>query len=62
LQYEHEQYQELLAELPRKNSKACSIQGTCGKVTKLNPLAGTVELATEEGSTVTVHKSELRWD
>ena len=60
LQYEHDHYQELLAELPRKNAKACSIQGTCGKVAKLNPLAGTVELVTEEGSLVTVHKSELR--
>lgn len=62
LQYEHQQYQELLAELPRKNSKACSLQGTCGKVAKLNPLAGTVDLLTEEGSTVTVHKSELKWE
>ncbi len=60
LQYEHDLYQELLADLPRKNSKACSIQGTCGKVAKLNPLAGTVDLITEEGSWVTVHKSELR--
>ena len=60
LQYEHEQYQELLAELPRKNAKACSIAGACGKVAKLNPLAGTVELMTEEGSLVTVHKSELK--
>ncbi len=62
LQYEHEQYVELLADLPRKNSKACSISGTCGKVTKLNPLAGTVDLLTDEGSFVTVHKSELQRD
>jgi len=62
LQYEHEQYQELLAELPRKNSKVCSLKGICGKVAKLNPLAGTVELVTEEGGTVTLHKSELWQD
>jgi cell fate regulator YaaT (PSP1 superfamily) len=60
LQYEHDHYQELLADLPRKNAKACSIQGTCGKVAKLNPLAGTVDLITDEGSWVTVHKSELK--
>lgn len=62
LQYEHELYQELLADLPRKNSKACSIHDVCGKVAKLNPLAGTVDLITEEGSWVTVHKSELKRD
>jgi len=60
LQYEHDHYQELLADLPRKNSKACNIQGSCGKVVKLGPLAGTVDLITEQGSLVTVHKSELR--
>jgi cell fate regulator YaaT (PSP1 superfamily) len=60
LQYEHEQYLELIAELPRKNSKACSIHDTCGKVIKLNPLAGTVDLLTDEGSMVTVHKSEIK--
>jgi len=60
LQYEHDLYQELLADLPRKNSKACTIHDVCGKVAKLNPLAGTVELITEEGSWVTAHKSELK--
>ncbi|MER3555004.1 MAG: hypothetical protein C4331_11840 [Meiothermus sp.] len=62
LQYEHDQYVELLADLPRKNSKTCTVAGTCGKVTKLNPLAGTVDLLTDEGSFVTVHKSELQRD
>ncbi|MDX2004795.1 MAG: regulatory iron-sulfur-containing complex subunit RicT [Meiothermus sp.] len=60
LQYEHDHYQELLADLPRKNAKVCSIHDVCGKVAKLNPLAGTVDLITEQGSWVTVHKSELR--
>lgn len=60
LQYEHEQYLELLADLPRKNAKVCTVAGTCGKVAKLNPLAGTVDLLTEEGSLITAHKSELR--
>ncbi|MCS7059347.1 MAG: hypothetical protein NZ849_05120 [Meiothermus sp.] len=59
LQYEHEHYQELLADLPRKNARVCSLQGVCGKVAKLNPLSGTVEVLTEEGSLVTLHKSEL---
>ena len=60
LQYEHEQYVELLKGLPRKNSKACTTAGTCGKVVKLNPLAQTVDIITEEGSYITAHKSELR--
>ncbi|HEU4741124.1 MAG TPA: regulatory iron-sulfur-containing complex subunit RicT [Meiothermus sp.] len=60
LQYEHEHYQELLRDLPRKNAKVCTIHDVCGKVAKLNPLAGTVDLITEEGSWVTAHKSELR--
>ncbi|RDI95829.1 hypothetical protein DV704_05200 [Meiothermus sp. QL-1] len=60
LQYEHPHYQELLADLPRKNARVCSAQGVCGKVSKLNPLAGTVEILTEEGSLVTLHKSELQ--
>jgi cell fate regulator YaaT (PSP1 superfamily) len=60
LQYEHTQYQELLADLPRKNAKACTVHDVCGKVTKLNPLAGTLELVTEEGAHVVAHKSELK--
>jgi cell fate regulator YaaT (PSP1 superfamily) len=59
LQYEHQQYQELLADLPRKNSKACTIHDVCGKVVKLNPLAQTVDLQTDEGPMITVHKDEL---
>lgn len=60
LQYEHELYQELLAGLPKKNAKVCTIHDVCGKVVKLNPLAQTVDMITEEGSMVTAHKDELR--
>ncbi len=60
LQYEHEQYGELLKDLPRKNSKACTKENVWGKVAKLNPLAGTVDLITEEGSWLTVHKDDLK--
>ncbi|GGJ34439.1 PSP1 domain-containing protein [Deinococcus roseus] len=53
LQYEHEMYQELLSELPRKNAKMCHTEsGACGKVVKLSPLRGTLELLTEDGSMI----------
>jgi cell fate regulator YaaT (PSP1 superfamily) len=51
LQYEHEMYRELLQGMPKKGGKACHEEsGTCGRVVKVSPLAGTVELRTEEGS------------
>jgi cell fate regulator YaaT (PSP1 superfamily) len=51
LQYEHDMYRELLKGMPRKGSRACHEgSGTCGRVVKLNPLQGTVELKTEEGT------------
>ncbi len=54
LQYEHEMYRELLKGMPRKGSRGCHEgSGTCGRVVKLNPLLGTVEIKTEEG---TVHE------
>ncbi len=54
LQYEHDMYRELLKGMPRKGSRGChESSGTCGRVVKLNPLAGTLELKTEEG---TVHE------
>lgn len=62
LQYEHDHYQELLADLPRKNAKICSIHDVCGKVVKLNPLAGSVDMITDEGSYVSIHKSEIKRD
>ena len=38
LQYEHEQYLDLLRDLPRKNAKMCHEgSGACGKVTDLRP-------------------------
>lgn len=59
LAYEHPVYQELLAELPRKNARACTREGVCGKVQKVNPLRGTVELLLEDGKTLEVGKEEL---
>lgn len=59
LAYEHPVYQELLSELPRKNARACTREGVCGKVQKVNPLKGTVELLLEDGKTLEVGKEEL---
>lgn len=51
LQYEHEMYRELLAELPRRGSKVCHTEsGTCGWVGKRYALKGTVEVETEAGT------------
>lgn len=51
LQYEHEQYRELLKGMPKKGGKACHEgSGVCGRVVKVSPLSGTVELRTEEGA------------
>lgn len=50
LQYEHEMYRELLRDLPKKGSRAChDPSGVCGRIVKLNPLQGTVELKAEGG-------------
>lgn len=50
LQYEHEMYRDLLKGMPRKGARACHDgSGTCGRVVKVNPLKGTVELRTDEG-------------
>ncbi len=50
LQYEHDMYHDLLADLPKKGSKACHTDtGACGRVIKLNALKGTVEVAYDEG-------------
>ena len=60
LQYEHEMYQELLGSLPKRGSRACHTHsGTCGRITKLNPLKQTVEMETDEGVTVEYPASEL---
>ncbi len=60
LQYEHEMYRELLKGMPRKGAKMCHTgSGVCGRVTKLNPLKGTVELRTDEGGMVEHAVSEL---
>jgi cell fate regulator YaaT (PSP1 superfamily) len=62
LQYEHDMYKELLAALPRKGAKVCSTDegAMCGKVAKLNPLKGTVEVRTEEGQWFEARPDELR--
>ena len=50
LQYEHDMYKELLKGLPKKGSKAChETSGACGRVVKLNPLKGSVEMKLDEG-------------
>ncbi|GLV48102.1 PSP1-like protein [Thermus sp. LT1-2-5] len=59
LAYEHPVYQELLAELPKRNARACTKAGICGKVQKVNPLKGTVELLLEEGKSLEVSKEDL---
>lgn len=61
LQYEHGQYLELLKDLPRKNAKVCHEKsGACGKVIKLHPLTGTVDVHTDQGTLHEVSAGELR--
>ncbi len=60
LSYEHPHYKELLAGMPKKNAKVCTPAGVCGKVIKLNPLSGTVDLYTEGGGVVTAPAEGLR--
>nr|WP_245557584.1 stage 0 sporulation family protein [Deinococcus peraridilitoris] len=60
LQYEHSMYQELLKGLPRKNAKVCHTEsGACGKVVKLNPLQGTVDLYTDAGLMAGIRPDEI---
>lgn len=61
LQFEHEMYEELLADMPRKGSRAChETTGACGRVNKLFPLKNSVELVTDEGGFMEVAVSELK--
>ena len=61
LQYEHTQYTELLREIPRKNAKVCvEGSGACGKVVKLHPLQGTVDVYTDQGLLTEIPASDLR--
>ncbi|PNY81164.1 PSP1 domain-containing protein [Deinococcus koreensis] len=61
LQFEHTQYLDLLKNLPRKNAKVCHDgSGACGKVTKLHPLTGTVDVVTDQGMMLGVPAGELR--
>lgn len=60
LQFEHDMYRDLLKGMPRKGTKACHDgSGTCGRVVKLNPLKGTVELRTDEGAMAEYPAAEL---
>jgi len=60
LQYEHEVYKELLKGMPKKGGRAChEASGTCGRIVKLNPLKGTVDLRTEEGAVEEYPASEV---
>jgi cell fate regulator YaaT (PSP1 superfamily) len=61
LQYEHDLYRELLQGMPKKGGKACHDEtGVCGRVVKVSPLAGTVELRTDEGGQHEFPASEVR--
>lgn len=60
LQYEHDLYKDLLKDMPKKGSKACHEEsGTCGRVVKLNPLQGSVEMRTDEGGYETYPADEV---
>ena len=60
LQYEHDMYRDLLADLPKKGSKACHTDtGACGRVVKLNALKGTVDVAYDEGGYEEVSPEKL---
>ena len=62
LQYEHEMYQEMLRDLPRKGAKVCSTEdeSQCGKVMKLNPLKQTVEIKSDEGQWFEIPRAQIR--
>jgi cell fate regulator YaaT (PSP1 superfamily) len=60
LQYEHEMYEELLRNLPRRGMMACHKEhGSCGRVIKLSPLKQTVDLLMEDGGVLEFPASEL---
>jgi cell fate regulator YaaT (PSP1 superfamily) len=60
LQYEHDMYEELLKDLPRRGMLACHKEhGTCGRVIKLSPLKQTVDILTDDGSIHEFPASEL---
>ena len=60
LQYEHDMYKELLKGLPKKGGKACHKEtGACGRVVKLDPLRGTVDLRTDTGTLEGVPADQL---
>jgi cell fate regulator YaaT (PSP1 superfamily) len=61
LQYEHDLYRELLQGMPKKGGKACHDgDRRLRPVVKVSPLAGTVELRTEEGTFHEFPAAEVR--
>ena len=59
LAYEHPVYKELLSELPAAKSRVCTKAGICGKIVKLEPLTGTVEILSDAGGVVRAAKEDL---
>jgi cell fate regulator YaaT (PSP1 superfamily) len=60
LQYEHDMYKELLRGMPKKGGRACHEEsGSCGRVIKLNPLAQSVDIRTDEGPVETFPADEV---
>ena len=59
LAYEHPVYKELLSELPATKARVCTKAGVCGKVIKLEPLAGAVEILSEAGGVIRAAKEDL---
>jgi cell fate regulator YaaT (PSP1 superfamily) len=57
LQYEHEQYREILSGMPKRGARVCGKEGSgcgCGKVSGHNPYKGTVQVKQDEGPVVEV--------
>ena len=55
-------YIDLLKDLPRKGAKVCSSddESQCGKVMKINPLKGSVEVKSEEGAWFEIQKEQIK--
>lgn len=65
LQYEHDQYREILSGMPKRGARVCGKAGSgcgCGKVASHNPYKGTVQVKQDEGSVVEVPVDLLEAD
>lgn len=61
LQYEHEMYQALLRDLPRKGSRACHTEsGECGRIIKLHPLKASVDIVMDSGKVEEFPATEIK--